>query len=139
MRLLFDTNIILDIALKREPFYKNSALVFKSIDNKTVFGFITATTVTDIYYIAKKDRGHSVAIDFISNLIQLVDLIGIDKEIIIEALANELIDFEDSIQSAASGFNQIDLIITRNTKDYKGSTTKAIIPDEFLDLTKKKF
>ena len=134
MRLLFDTNIILDIALKREPFYKDSVNVFKSIDNKSVFGFITATTVTDIYYIAKKDRGHSVAIDFISNLIQLVDLIGIDKEIIIEALAMKLIDFEDSIQSAASGFNQIDLIITRNTKDYKGSTTKAITPDEFLNL-----
>jgi predicted nucleic acid-binding protein len=139
MRLLFDTNIILDIALKREPFYKNSAVVFKSIDNKTDFGFITATTVTDIYYIAKKEKGPSVAIDFISNLIQLVDIIGIDKEIIIEALANNLIDFEDSIQAAAPGFNQIDLIITRNTKDYKGSTTKAISPDEFLNLTKKKF
>ncbi|MBN2394895.1 MAG: hypothetical protein JXC36_00345 [Candidatus Atribacteria bacterium] len=69
MRLLLDTNIILDIALKRDTFYKDSADVFKKIDNKTVFGFVTATTITDIYYIAKKDKGHSLAIEFISNLI----------------------------------------------------------------------
>jgi predicted nucleic acid-binding protein len=57
MKILFDTNIILDIALKREPHYKDSALVFKGTDNKSVFGFITTTTISDIYYIAKKEKG----------------------------------------------------------------------------------
>ncbi|MEX0982214.1 MAG: PIN domain-containing protein [Bacteroidales bacterium] len=137
MRLLIDTNIILDIALKRDPFFKASADFFKSINNKTIFGFVTATTVTDIYYIAKKERGHSIAIEFIGNLIQLVDLIGIDKEIIIEALTLDLVDFEDSIQSVASSYNQIDLIITRNTKDFKASKIKAMTPVEFLSLSKK--
>ena len=91
--MLLDTNIILDIALKREPFYTDSAGIFKKIDNKTIFGFVTATTITDIYYIAKKDKGHSIAIEFISNLIKFVDLIGIDKEVIIEALSTNLTDF----------------------------------------------
>lgn len=138
MRLLIDTNIILDIALKREPFYKDSANVFKKIDNKNVFGFITATTITDIYYIAKKDKGHEIAIEFISNLIQFVDIIGIDKEIVIEALISKFGDFEDSIQSLASSYNGIDLIITRNTKDFKPSKVKAITPIEFLNQIKKK-
>ena len=138
MQLLIDTNIILDIALKREPFYKDSATIFKKIDNKSVFGFVTATTITDIYYIAKKDKGHSIAIDFISNLIQIVDLIGIDKEIVKEALTTNLNDFEDSIQSVASSYNGIDLIITRNTKDFKESKVKAMTPIEFLSLPKKK-
>lgn len=56
MRLLFDTNIILDIALKRDPFYKDSAELLKLIDTEKITGFITATTITDIYYIAKKRK-----------------------------------------------------------------------------------
>jgi predicted nucleic acid-binding protein len=138
MRLLFDTNIILDIALKREPFYKDSVTVFKDIDNKTIFGFITATTITDIYYIAKKDKGHAIAIEFIGNLIQFVDLIGIGKEIIIEALTTKLADFEDSIQSVASSYNDIDYIITRNTKDFKDSRVKVLTPIDFINLKRKK-
>lgn len=138
MRLLFDTNIILDIALKREPHYKDSSTVFKKSDNKTVFGFVTASTITDIYYIAKKEKGHNVAIEFITNLIQVIDVIGIDKEIIIEALISEITDFEDAIQSLASSYNSIDFIITRNTKDFTNSEVKAISPTDFLNLTKKK-
>jgi predicted nucleic acid-binding protein len=132
MRLLFDTNIILDIALNRVPHYKDSANSFKKIDNKSIFGFITATTITDIYYIAKKESGHIEAIDFITNLIQIVDVVGIDREIIINSLTSQLLDFEDAIQSVASSFNNIDFIITRNIKDFSNSEIKAISPTDFL-------
>lgn len=138
MRLLFDTNIILDIALMREPHYKDSAAIFKKADNKAILGFITASTITDIYYIAKKEKGHSIAIDFIVNLLQVIDVIGIDKEIITEALSTNFTDFEDAIQSVASNFNSIDFIITRNTKDFVNSEIKAITPLDFLNLPKKK-
>ena len=73
-RLLFDTNIILDIALKREPHYNDSVAVFLQSDNKSVFGFVTASTITDIYYIAKKEKGHATLIDFIADLIKLLML-----------------------------------------------------------------
>ena len=138
MRLLFDTNIILDIVLKREPHYVDSLNVFKIVDNKTFFGFITATTVTDIYYISKKEKGHLIAIEFISNLIQLIDVIGIDKAIILESLATKVTDFEDAIQSTASSFNNIDFIITRNVKDFKNSEIKALTPIELLKQIIKK-
>ncbi len=134
MRLLLDTNIILDIALKREKFYDDSAFVFQKIDNQNNYGFITATTVTDIYYIAKKDKGHQEAINFINDLIQIVDILGIDKEIILESLSSKSPDFEDSIQSAAAASNGIDFIITRNIQDFKKSTVKALSPVEFLKL-----
>jgi predicted nucleic acid-binding protein len=138
MRILLDTNIVLDIALKREPYYSDSANVFKKINNKTIFGFITATTITDIYYIAKKEKGHYIAIDFITNLIQIVDIIGVDREIIIDSLTSQLLDFEDAIQSVASGFNNINFIITRNTRDFLNSEIKAITPTDFLGSIKKK-
>jgi len=111
--------------------------LFKRVDNITIFGFVTANTVTDIYYIAKKDKGHSIAIEFIGNLVQIVDILGIDKKIILEALAANLIDFEDSIQSVASGINGIDFIITRNIRDFKDSSVKAITPIDFLNLVLK--
>lgn len=134
MLILLDTNIILDIALKRMPFYSDSASVFKKIDSQSITAFITATTITDIYYIAKKEKGHSIAITFITDLLQYIDLIGIDKKIIIEALSSAIIDFEDAIQSISSSYFGIDYITTRNTKDYQNSSVKAISPNDFLKL-----
>jgi predicted nucleic acid-binding protein len=138
MRILFDTNIILDIALGREPFFIDSADVFKKIDNDVIYGFITATTITDIYYIAKKEKGHAIAIAFISNLIDVIDVLGIDKEIIIESLLSPFNDFEDAIQSISSRLNNIDYIITRNQKDFADSEIIAVGPKEFLSILKKK-
>jgi predicted nucleic acid-binding protein len=138
MKLLIDTNIILDIALQREPFYDDSASIFKKINRETTFGFVTATTITDIYYSAKKDRGHSIAIEFVSSLVQVIEIIGVDKQIILEALASKLLDFKDSIQSVASGFNGLDFTITRNIRDFEESSVKALTPGEFLNLSKKK-
>lgn len=137
IRVLIDTNIILDIALARLPFYNDSVNVLKKLGNKSIQGFVTATTITDIYYIAKKDKGHTIAIEFIANLIQIIDVIGIGKEIIIESLTSKINDFEDAIQSVASDYNSIDYIITRNTKDYKNSKVAAISPSKFVNLTKR--
>jgi len=138
MRVLLDTNIILDIALGREPHFADSANLFKKIDNKTMFGFVTATTITDIYYIARREKGHHVTLEFISNLIGVIDVIGIDREIILESLISKLVDFEDAIQSVSSRLNNIDYIITRNQKDFINSEIKALSPKVFLDLIKKK-
>ena len=132
MKILLDTNIILDIALRRLPHYDDSADVFRKIDYKTLIGCVTATTITDIYYIARKDKGHEKTIEFISNLIEIVDVLGIDRDVIIEALNLNFPDFEDAVQSVASGVNNIDYIITRNTKDFENSEIEAITPKDFL-------
>lgn len=86
-----------------------------------------------MYYVSKKEKGHLIAFEFISNIIKLLDVIGIDKAIIIESLASKLTDFEDAIQSAASSFNNIDYIITRNKKDFKNSEIEALTPIELLN------
>jgi predicted nucleic acid-binding protein len=132
MNILFDTNIILDIALKREPHFSASSDVFMKINNTDLFGFVTATTITDIYYIAKREKGHQLTIDFISDLIQIIDIIGVNKETIVESLNSKLSDFEDAIQSVSAKLNDIEFIITRNIKDYNNSEIKAITPLDFL-------
>jgi len=138
MRVVLDTNIILDIALKRETHFLDSSGVFMKIDGTVVYGFVTATTITDIYYIAKKEKGHQVSIDFISNLIEIIDVIGVDRQVIIESLLSKITDFEDAVQSVSSLLNNIDYIITRNQKDFSESSVKAITPKEFLDLVENK-
>ena len=139
MRILLDTNIILDIALGRVPHLADSADVFRKIDNESIYGFVTATTITDIYYVAKREKGHQTTIDFISNLIEIVDVIGIDREIVIASLVSDFADFEDAIQSVSSRLNGIDYIITRNHKDFIKSEISAVSPKELLALLKKKY
>jgi predicted nucleic acid-binding protein len=138
MRVVLDTNIILDIALRREPHFLDSSEVFMKIDSSVVYGFVTATTITDIYYISKKEKGHQITIDFISNLIEIIDVIGVDRQVIIESLASKITDFEDAVQSVSAILNNIDYIITRNQKDFSESAVKAITPKEFLDLIENK-
>ncbi len=130
--VLFDTNIILDIALKRSPHFENASHLFGLIDKKIIVGNITATTITDIYYISKKEKGHKQAMNFIVNLIDVVNVIGVDKEVILDAIMFEMKDFEDAIQISAAKFNEIITIITRNKSDFKDSNLEILTPSEFL-------
>ncbi len=132
-RILLDTNIILDIALKREPHFEHSSKIFELIDKRQIAGCITATTVTDIYYISKKEKGNEVAIEFISKLIEIVDVIGVDKNTIVKALKSGLKDFEDAIQVTAAIFNEIEIIITRNKSDFLNSGLEILTPKELTD------
>ena len=131
-KVLFDTNIILDIALKRNPHFDDASRLFELIDKKIITGSITASTITDIYYISKKEKGHNEALNFIINLIQVVDVVGIDREVILNAIASDMKDFEDAVQVSAAKFNEIKIVITRNKSDFSESTLEIFTPFEFL-------
>ena len=132
-RLLLDTNIILDIALKREPHFEHSSKIFELIDKKRIIGYITASTVTDIYYISRKEKGNEIAIEFISNLIEIVDVIGVDKSTIVKALKSNLKDFEDAVQVSAAENYEIEIIVTRNKSDFLNSGLEILTPKELID------
>jgi predicted nucleic acid-binding protein len=136
--VLIDTNIILDIALKREPHFEKSAEVFRYIEKKRIKSYVIATSINDIYYIAHKERGHLMAIEFILNLIEFVDIIGIDKQIIINALNSNIDDFEDALQNFAAIEADCDVIITRNKADFKNSFINILTPIEFLSQNERK-
>lgn len=131
-KVLFDTNIILDIALKRNPHFDDASRLFGLIDKKIITGNITASTITDIYYISKKEKGHNETMNFIINLIKVVDVIGVDKEVILNAIASDMKDFEDAVQVSAAKFNEIKIVITRNKSDFADSTLEIFTPLEFL-------
>ncbi len=131
MRILLDTNIILDIALERREFFENSKELMLTINRLNISTFVSATTVTDIYYILKKSKGHEITISFLMNLFDFVDILGVNKETILKALNSELTDFEDAVQDECAEQNEIDTIITRNIADFKKSKLKILSPADF--------
>lgn len=132
-RVLIDTNVILHIAFRREPFFESSAELFDLIDQKKISAYLTASTITDIYYISKRQKNHETAIQFISDILNILDVIGIDKKVIFDALQRGMKDFEDAVQISAAAFNDIFIIITRNKADYENSGLEIYTPAEFLN------
>lgn len=133
MKVLFDTNIILDFALQRDKYFPEALKLFELIENNLINGCLTATTITDIYYITKKTKGHKVAISFIKSLTELFEILSVDRNVILEALNSNDYDFEDSVQSMAANYNGVKIIITRNVKDFNQDEIYACTPKEFLE------
>lgn len=99
MRILIDTNIILDVLLKREPFYENAANVLKATENSDIKEFVSASAITDIYYIAYKTlRDKAKVKELLKSILRIVSVAGIPAEDIYRSLELDWNDFEDSIQ-----------------------------------------
>jgi len=131
-QILIDTNIILDIALQREPFFEIANQIFGKIDEGEVKGFITASSVTDIYYVSRKACGREKTIAFIRELIDILEVLSVTKETIINALDAEFKDFEDAVQFCVADMNCIDVIVTRNKSDFGLSIIEVCTPEELI-------
>lgn len=132
MKLLIDTNVILDIALARVQFVEQAALLLKTAQQKSIRLFITATTVTDLYYISRKEKGRETALAFLKDLLQFVDVASVDKQVILQALDSDMSDFEDAVQAFSALQESITTIITRNDADFRESGLDIHSPESFL-------
>ena len=132
MKVLLDTNVILDIVLERHPFDQAATAVLQAMRENDSVLFVTATTITDLYYVARKAKGHTVALNFIVDLLEFVDIAGVDKEVITCALRSQILDFEDAIQESAARVQNIDVIVTRNVVDFTQSLVEIQSPESFL-------
>ena len=135
MRILIDTNIILDVLLKREPFYENAANVLKATENSDIKEFVSASAITDIYYIAYKTlRDKAKAKELLKSILRIVSVAGISAEDIYRSLELDWNDFEDSIQYSSAVGNDMDGLITRNVKDYSLAELPIWTPEAFLEI-----
>ncbi len=132
MRVLLDTNIILDIVLEREGFFEDGKRIFMLIDASRIEAFISANTVTDIYYIVKKVKGNKIAIEIIKDLLSFLGVTKLDKSTLDGALKLLFNDFEDAILNVSAENNNLEYIITRNKKDFAKSKLMIMAPKEFL-------
>ncbi|MBF0243566.1 MAG: PIN domain-containing protein [Desulfamplus sp.] len=134
MKLLIDTNVILDILLERKPFVEDAAMLFKIAQKKKFTLFITSTTVTDIYYIARKEKGRNSTLAFLKDLLQFVNVASVDKNIVLQSLESDMPDFEDAIQIFSAKNEAITTIITRNEADFEHSGLFVLSPNSFIKL-----
>ncbi|MCL2072693.1 MAG: PIN domain-containing protein [Marinilabiliaceae bacterium] len=131
-QILIDTNIILDIALQREPFFEIAYQIFSKIDEGKIKGFVTASSVTDIYYVSQKECGREKTFEFIREMVDILDVLSVTKETIINALETEFKDFEDAVQYCTAYMNCIEIIATMNKSDFKHSVIEVCTTEELL-------
>jgi predicted nucleic acid-binding protein len=137
-RVFIDTDVILDVALAREPFLEASRIVLALLENNIAIGYMSSNGVANLYYILRKSGGDENARLFITKLIQYITIISIDHSDIVNGLKSKIPDFEDALQQYSASRNQCDCIVTRNLNDYKNSSIKVYSPIEFLNLYKEK-
>ena len=133
MKILIDTNICLDILQKRPEFYENSKEALLHASEKNYKLYVTSATVMDIMYITRKsfedsDEQKSVVKDFVSAFCFL----KVSKKNVDFGFVGIVKDFEDAVQAACAKRHFLNLIITRNVKDFVNSPVKAVSPEEFL-------
>ncbi|MDO9274266.1 MAG: PIN domain-containing protein [Lutibacter sp.] len=134
-RILIDTDVILDLFFDREPFSKNAAKILSLCEKKDIIGFVTPVIISNVYYLLSQKAKQEKVIQKLKILMSILEVLVIDKNAIIVALNSEFKDFEDALQNYSAELNgEIDIIITRNTKDYKKSQIGIMNPEKFLKL-----
>ena len=136
MKILLDTNIVLDLLLEREPFCNEAKDIFTMIESNEISGFLCATSITTIYYLINKSVETSKADEIIEQLLQLFNIADVNKNILIKSLKNNGKDFEDSVIYTSAEYFNIDVIITRDKKGFKQSNIKIMKPNDFLEQYK---
>ena len=135
MKIMIDTNVVMDVLLKREPFYSASYEVMRQSALERVEGFVSATAATEIFYLLRRALGdRQAAKDSLEKLAQIVSFADALGEDVQAALASNMADFEDALVAAIAERCKMDYIVTRNTGDFKESPVRALTPMEFLAL-----
>jgi len=134
MKVLIDTNVILDVILKRQPFYDCSAKVLELAD-KGVEEYISASAVTDIFYLAYRDlKDRDKVIGLMKDVLEIAKIISVSEKEIFNAFDLNWKDFEDAVQYSAALSNGIDIIVTRNMKGFSQAEVKICTPEEVIQF-----
>jgi len=134
-KVLIDTDLILDFFFDRNPFSDIAASIFSLCESQKIKGFVTPVICSNIYYILRQTARHEKVIEKLNQLMTIMDVLVMDKNIVMQALRSGFKDFEDALQSfAALESGSIDVILTRNVKDYTKSEIGVLTPESFLKM-----
>lgn len=134
-KLFIDTNIVLDLLIKREPFYHDAAILFSLADKKEIELSLSSLTIANTSYILLKHTDSINAKYILRKFRLLTEILMLDSKIIDLALHDEnFSDFEDALQYFTAVENQQDLIITRNLRDFKTSNLPVMTAKQYNNL-----
>jgi predicted nucleic acid-binding protein len=127
VRVLIDTSIVLDFLLQREPFFQDAELLFQAIDEGQVVGHVTATTLTDIFYISHRHtRSVERSRQAVSETLMVMVICPIDRSVLESAFDSGLVDFEDAVQIFSAVEQGLDAILTRDAKGLLSSSIPVL-------------
>lgn len=137
MRVLVDTNVVLDVFLARQPFVLSSAKVFGLVEQSRVEGYLCATTLTTVDYLLAQSFGATERLEAMRKLLALFEVALVNRPVIEEALQSRITDFEDAVLEQSARLAGVEAIVTRNTVDFRRSCLKTLAPDELCVMVGK--
>ncbi len=132
--VLCDINFILDIFLRREPFYYSAAKLFKKIEDKKLKGFLCALSFPTLFYLLSKEVSKGRAVKILEKIRIVFSISAVDEKVIDLSLTADFKDFEDAVQYYSAIQVKADCIITRNKDDYVNDKMPVLTAEEFLAL-----
>ena len=134
MRVLIDTNIILDSLLEREAFVQDARTLLTAIQSQQIEGYVTATTLTNIFYIIRKQtKSIERAREAVSLTLALMEICDVNRNILESAFASNLRDFENAVQLVFAYVDNVDAIITRNADDFAGASLPILSVQQLFE------
>ena len=137
-KIFIDSDIILDLLAKREPFYSYAAELFSLVEKGKILVYVSPLIFSNLYYIIRKLQSKEEALKSLKKLKLLVNILTIDEKLIELALISDFDDFEDAIQYYTAIENDIRFLITRNKKDYKTHAITIYTAEEYLKMRQTK-
>jgi predicted nucleic acid-binding protein len=134
IRVLVDLNVLVDVMQNRQPFYEDSAAVLDAVARRVVLGWLAAHSVTTLFYVISRSRSREAAVQAVTGLLESFAVAKVNDAVIRKALSLGWKDFEDAVQMAAAGAEDVDYLITRNIKDFQSGPVPVIQPAAFLAL-----
>lgn len=132
MKLLLDTNIVLDLLMDRTPFSDSAAELFSKVEDGTVSGCLCATTITTIFYLTAKAVGPAQAQQEIKKLLQLFEIAPVNRTVLESAVGTGFADFEDAVIHQSACYIGAEAIVTRNMKDFSKSKIPVYTAEEMV-------
>ncbi|MBS3948505.1 MAG: PIN domain-containing protein [Dethiobacter sp.] len=132
MKILIDTNVIIDYLADRTPFADHSEQVLALCGSGKVTGLVTANAITDIYYVLRKVAGREKTLEAIRTLCSVLDITDMGKADILNAMELDMPDYEDALAAQCAKRVKAEYIVTRNSSDYANSPVPAKEPATFL-------
>jgi len=136
-RVLFDTNVVLDVLLDRKPYVEASAAVWAAVETGNSEGMLAAHAVTTIHYLIRKEMGAVKAKRIVSAILRVFGIAAVDGAVVQEALQLTFTDFEDAVTAAAARLAGCACIVTRDPKGFRGSPIRSLTPEAVMPLLTK--
>ena len=128
--LFLDTDVIMDYLTDRKPFSDDASGIFALMEKRVLKGHTTSLVFSNLYYLVRPQLGHRKTIDLLKELSVKLNILKVDESSVHEALDSKFADFEDALQYySLIDYKRIDMIVTRNVKDYRHSTLPVMTPD----------